>query len=46
MSAGKGDKPRNVGALFHKNFKKIKGFGKRIAGQVKGRSTKWKKVYK
>jgi len=46
MSAGKGDRPRNMGPLFHRNFKKIRGFGKRKAGQVKGRPIKWKKVYK
>ena len=45
MSAGKGDKPRNLGALFHKNYKQIKGFGKRKAVHTKGRPVKWKKVY-
>ena len=46
MSAGKGDKPRNVGALFHKNFKRIKGFGKRKSRQVRKGRVKFKKTYK
>lgn len=43
---GKGDRARNIGPLFHRNFKKIKGFRKRKAGQTKGQPVKWKKVYK
>jgi hypothetical protein len=43
---GKGDKPRNMGPKFHKNFKKIKGFGRRKAGRTKGHLVKWRKVYK
>ena len=46
MSAGKGDKPRNLGALFHKNYESIKGFGKKKPRQAKRKKVKFRKVYK
>ena len=46
MSAGKGDKPRNLGALFHKNYESIKGFGKKKPRQIKKGKVRFVKVYK